>query len=296
MPVEDKPLHWRARWPDFATLMRLDRPVGIYLLLWPTLWALWLAADGVPQWHVLVIFVLGVIVMRSAGCVINDYADRHLDAHVERTRTRPLASGRISSREALVLFGALCAIAFGLVLCTNTLTIALSMVGVVLATLYPFAKRVTHLPQVVLGAAFGWCIPMAYAAQAGQLTVQAWLLFGANLLWTVAYDTEYAMVDRSDDLQIGVKSTAILFADYDRIAIGSLHSLALMLLLLIGWQSGLGVPYYLGIAAAAALIARQMWTIRHRDRAACFQAFKDNNYVGMAIFAGLALNYPPGSA
>ncbi len=292
MSAEDRPLQWHARWPDFAALMRLDRPVGIYLLLWPTLWALWLAADGVPRLGVLVIFVLGVVVMRSAGCVINDYADRRFDAHVERTRNRPLASGRVSPREALILFAGLCLIAFALVLCTNTFTILLSTVGVALATLYPFSKRVTHLPQVVLGAAFGWCIPMAYAAQAGELTTQAWLLFAANLLWTVAYDTEYAMVDRADDLQIGVKSTAILFADYDRIAIGTLHALALALLLLIGWQSALGVTYFVGLAVAAVLVLRQMWMIRKRDRAACFQAFKDNNYVGMAVFAGLALSFP----
>ncbi len=292
MSAEDRPLQWYARWPDFAALMRLDRPVGIYLLLWPTLWALWLAADGVPRLGVLVIFVLGVCVMRSAGCVINDYADRHFDAHVERTRNRPLATGRVSPREALILFGCLCAVAFALVLCTNTLTILLSTVGVALATLYPFAKRVTHLPQVVLGTAFGWCIPMAWAAQAGELSSQAWLLFAANLLWTVAYDTEYAMVDRVDDLQIGVKSTAILFADCDRIAVGTLHALALALLLLIGWQSALRTTYFLGIGVAAALVLRQMWMIRKRDRAACLQAFKDNNYVGMAVFAGLALSLP----
>ena len=292
MSAEDRPLQWHARWPDFAALMRLDRPVGIYLLLWPTLWALWLAADGLPRLDVLVIFVLGVVVMRSAGCVINDYADRHFDAHVERTRNRPLASGRVSPREALILFVCLCGIAFALVLCTNRFTILLSTVGVALATLYPFSKRVTHLPQVVLGAAFGWCIPMAYAAEAGELTTQAWLLFAANLLWTVAYDTEYAMVDRADDLQIGVKSTAILFADYDRIAIGTLHALALALLLLIGWQSALGVTYFLGVGVAAVLVLRQLWMIRNRDRAACFQAFKDNNYVGMAVFAGLVLSVP----
>ena len=295
MPAEDRPLRWHARWPDFAQLMRLDRPVGIYLLLWPTLWALWLAADGVPRLDLLLVFVLGVVVMRSAGCVINDYADRHFDAHVERTRNRPLASGRVSPREALLLFGLLCAVAFGLVLCTDTLTVLLSTVGVALAVLYPFSKRVTHLPQLLLGAAFGWCIPMAYAAQAGVLPAQAWLLFAANLLWTVAYDTEYAMVDRADDLQIGIKSTAILFADYDRVAIGALHGLALAVLLLIGWQTGLGMPYYLGIAGAAALVVRQLWMIRGRDRAACLQAFKDNNYVGMTIFAGLALSLAPAS-
>ncbi len=271
--------------------MRLDRPVGIDLLRWPTLWALWLAAGGLPRADVLAIFVLGVIVMRSAGCVINDYADRAIDGHVERTRLRPLPSGRVSPREALALFAVLCAIAFVLVLFTNKLTIQLSFAGAALATLYPFSKRITHLPQFVLGTAFGWCIPMAYAAQADALTIEAWLLFVANMFWTVAYDTEYAMVDREDDLRIGVKSTAILFGHHEIAAIATLQVLAVAVLAVVGVRLALAPAYWVGITAAAALFARQLWMIRHRDRAACFQAFKDNNLVGMAVFAGIAIAY-----
>ena len=282
-------LTWRARWPDFAALMRLDRPVGIYLLLWPTLWALWLAAGGMPRLDVLLIFVLGVIVMRSAGCVINDYADREFDGSVERTRARPLATGRVAPREALVLFVVLCAIAFTLVLFTNALAIQLSFAGAALATLYPFSKRVTHLPQFVLGAAFGWCIPMAYAAQANALTTEAWLLFTANLFWTVAYDTEYAMVDRDDDLRIGVKSTAILFGRFDRAAVALLQVLAIATLAWVGQRMALPGAYWVSLVVASGLLAYQQWLIRHRDRDACFAAFKHNNYVGMAVFLGIAI-------
>ncbi|MDX1397917.1 MAG: 4-hydroxybenzoate octaprenyltransferase, partial [Oceanospirillum sp.] len=208
--------HLQQQFPHYIKLMRIDRPIGTYLLLWPTLWALWIAAEGIPDWDVLVIFVLGVISMRAAGCVINDFADRKIDGHVERTKERPLATGDVTAKEAIGLFIVLGLISFGLVLMTNPLTILLSLGGIMLAFMYPFMKRYTHLPQVVLGAAFSWAIPMAYAAQTNSVPVEAWLLFAAKLLWTVAYDTQYAMVDRNDDVKIGVKSTAILFGELDR--------------------------------------------------------------------------------
>lgn len=279
----------RFRVANYIQLMRLDKPIGIYLLLWPTLWALWFAARGVPDLATLVIFVAGVVVMRCAGCVINDYADRNFDGEVARTRTRPLADGRVAPRHALALFAALCTIAFSLVLMTNRLTILLSIVGVVLAAGYPFAKRFTHWPQVVLGAAFGWCIPMAYAAQSNSLPSEAWLLFAANLCWTVAYDTQYAMVDRDDDLRIGVKSTAILFGRHDRTIIGLLQLLAIALLAVCGVHAALRWPIYLSLACAALLFGYQQWLMRTRDRDACFVAFKHNHWVGATLFAGIAV-------
>ena len=280
-----------SRAANYIALMRLDKPIGIYLLLWPTLWALWLAAHGLPDLRVLAIFVIGVVLMRSAGCVINDYADRHFDGAVARTRDRPLAAGRISGREALTLFAALTCASFVLVLFTNTLTISLSFAGAALAAGYPFAKRFTHLPQVVLGAAFGWCIPMAYAAQANALTMEAWLLFVANLCWTVAYDTEYAIVDRDDDLRIGIKSTAILFGSYDRAAIGALQFMSLMLLAYCGVRAQLHWPFHLSLVGAAVLFGYQQWLIRANDRDACFVAFKHNHFVGATVFIGIALGF-----
>ena len=264
-------LHPRAK--DYIELMRLDRPIGTYLLLWPTLWALWLAAEGVPNLDTLIIFVLGVILMRAAGCVINDYADRDFDGHVERTRERPLATGRISARQALIAFAVLVGLSGLLVLLTNALTIQLAFVGVGLAALYPFCKRFTFYPQVVLGAAFSWAIPMAFAAQANSLPMPLWLLFIANLLWTVAYDTEYAMCDREDDLRIGIKSTAILFGDADRLIIGLLQGLTLVCLLLVGARFGLGLYYYLGLLGMTLGFAWQHWLMRERERLACLQAF-----------------------
>ncbi|ONM45621.1 4-hydroxybenzoate polyprenyltransferase [Halopseudomonas pachastrellae] len=282
-------LHPRAK--DYIELMRLDRPIGTYLLLWPTLWALWLAAEGVPDISTLIIFVLGVILMRAAGCVINDYADRDFDGHVERTRERPLATGRISARQALIAFAMLVGLSGLLVLLTNALTIQLAFVGVGLAALYPFCKRFTFYPQVVLGAAFSWAIPMAFAAQAGTLPMPLWLLFIANLLWTVAYDTEYAMCDREDDLRIGIKSTAILFGDADRLIIGLLQGLTLVCLLLVGARFDLGLYYYLGLLGMTLGFAWQHWLMRERERLACLQAFLSNHWAGMLVFIGLALDY-----
>lgn len=272
-------------------LTRMDRPVGTLLLLWPTLWSLWIAAKGVPSIKNLVIFVLGVIVMRAAGCVINDFADRKIDGRVERTKDRPLATGAVSSREALSLFVSLCLIAFALVLFTDPFTIKLSIGGLLLAFCYPFMKRHTHLPQVVLGAAFAWGIPMAYAAEAGELHQGIWLIYLAVVLWTVAYDTFYAMVDRDDDLKIGVKSTAILFGEQDRLMTGVLQVMALYALMLVGNRFELGSFYYLGLTVAAGLFIYQQWLIRFRARAACFKAFLNNNWVGVAVFAGIVLDY-----
>ena len=280
---------------EYARLMRIDRPIGYFLLLWPTLWALWIAGEGRPEPRVVAIFVAGVILMRSAGCVINDWADRHIDPHVRRTRDRPLAAGRVRPGEALALFVALCLAAFGLVLLTNPLTIALSFVGAALAASYPFMKRFHHLPQVHLGAAFGWAVPMAFAAQAGEVPPVAWLLFVANLLWTTAYDTMYAMADREDDLRLGVKSTAILFGDADRAIVGILQALFLTAMALLGLRLGLGEPYWLGLAAAAALALYQQHLIRRREPAACFRAFLNNGWLGAAVFAGLALAYLEGA-
>ncbi|MEH6499382.1 MAG: 4-hydroxybenzoate octaprenyltransferase [Pseudoalteromonas distincta] len=271
--------------------MRLDRPIGTYLLLWPTLWALWLAAEGIPNLRVLVIFVLAVISMRAAGCVINDYADRKIDGHVTRTRERPLATGRITAQEALVTFGILIGISAVLVLATNGLTIALSFGGVALAAIYPFCKRFTFYPQLVLGAAFSWAIPMAFAAQTNSLPVLLWLLYIANLLWTVAYDTQYAMCDRDDDLQIGVKSTAILFGEADRAVIGLLQGLTLLCLLVVGSRFGLGWFYYLGLLGMLLSFVWQQWLIRGREPQACLRAFLSNHWAGMLVFIGLALNY-----
>jgi len=276
---------------EYALLMRLNRPIGIMLLLWPMLWGLWVAAEGRPLSLVLWVFVAGVVLMRSAGCVINDYADREFDTHVERTRERPLAAGRIRPNEALGLFIGLCVTAFALVLLLNPLTILLSFAGAFLAASYPFMKRFTHLPQFYLGAAFGWAIPMAFAAQTGAVPPVAWVLFAANVFWSVAYDTAYAMVDREDDLKVGVKSTAILFGRYDRLMIGLFHLLCLGLLGLVGWWLQLGLVFYLGLVAAAGFAVYQQWLIRDRDPQQCFRAFLNNNWFGMVVFVGLAANY-----
>jgi 4-hydroxybenzoate polyprenyltransferase len=284
------PLRHRARALNYLVLMRMDRPVGALLLLWPTWWALWFSANDFPPPSLLVIFTLGVFVMRSAGCVVNDYADHEwLDAHVERTRGRPMAAGRVSRREALTLFASLLTLAFVLVLFTNKLTIELSFVGAALAAIYPFTKRVTHLAQVVLGAAFGWSIPMAFAAVTNSLPPLCWLLFLANVLFSTIYDTEYAMVDRDDDLRVGAKSTAILFGDADRAIIGVLMATFLFAMLLAGTRVELRWPYFVGVALAAGLFAWQQWLIRDRSRAHCFTAFRNNNWVGFALWIGLLL-------
>ncbi|PAU81804.1 4-hydroxybenzoate octaprenyltransferase [Halovibrio salipaludis] len=281
----------RERLPDFIQLMRINRPIGSLLLLWPTWWALWLAADGIPSLANLVIFTLGVFFMRAAGCVINDFADRNLDGHVKRTRERPLATGRVRPGEAIALFLTLCLVSFLMVVFfTNRLTLWLSFGGVALAFIYPFMKRYTHLPQIVLGAAFSWAIPMAWAAEAGEVTRIAWLLYIANLVWTVAYDTLYAMVDRDDDLKIGIKSTAVLFGDMDRAAVGTLQVTTLLTLLLVGVQTSLGVLFILGVLAMGGLFGYQQWLIQGRERENCFRAFLNNNWAGFAVFLGLALD------
>lgn len=277
----------------YLQLMRLDKPIGTLLLLWPTFWALWLSGMSFPPLSVLIVFTLGVIFMRAAGCVVNDYADRHIDGHVERTKHRPLASGRVTAKEAKVLFLVLVLCSFLLVLTMNGMTIALSIGGVILASIYPFMKRYTHLPQVVLGAAFGWAIPMSWAAVTETLPSVCWLLFFANICWTVAYDTQYAMVDRNDDLKIGVKSTAILFGRHDRTIIGLLQFSTLFLMVLVGRILHLNVFYYGGLVIAAILFIWQQKLIYHRERGACFQAFLNNNYVGLVIFAGVILNILP---
>ena len=272
----------------FWQLTRMNRPIGSLLLLWPTLWALFLAADGLPDWHVLIVFVLGVLFMRSAGCVINDFADRKVDGHVKRTANRPLPSGLVSSKEALTLFAVLVVCSFLLVLTMNTLTIMLSGIGIVLAVAYPFMKRVTYLPQFVLGLAFSWAIPMAYAAESNQVPPEAWLLFVINALWTIAYDTQYAMVDRDDDLKIGIKSTAILFGRFDKLIIGLLQLSVLTLLIILGSQLALSSVYYWGVLAAAGFFVYQQWLIKGREREACFKAFLNNNYVGGLVFVAIS--------
>ncbi len=278
---------------EYALLMRLHRPIGMYLLLWPTLWALWLAGNGQPPSGVVLVFVLGVALMRSAGCVINDLADRHVDPHVARTRDRPLAAGRVSPGEAIALAVVLCLLAFALVLTQNVLTVQLAFVGLALAVSYPFMKRFHSLPQVHLGAAFGWAIPMAYAAVTGELPLVCWVLFLGNVLWSVVYDTQYAMVDREDDRRIGVKSTAILFGDRDKRIIGYLQLALLALLIAIGLLTARGGFYYLGLFAAAWFALYQQYLIRDRQPEACFKAFLNNHAFGLAVFCGLLLDYLP---
>ena len=282
-------LHPRA-W-DFIQLMRLDRPIGIYLLLWPTLMAIWIAGAGAPNLKNVVIFTLGTILMRSAGCAINDYADRHFDGHVQRTCERPLATGRIRPREALQLFAILVALSFSLVLCTNIETILIAPGALLLAACYPFMKRYTHLPQVMLGAAYSWGIPMAFCAQTGSVPLIAWLLFLANVLWTVAYDTYYAMADREDDLKIGVKSTAILFGRWDRPIILTLQMLALLCWFAVGHVEGLGGLFYLGLGIAASLFIWEFYRTRHLDRQLCFWAFLHNHRAGLVILMATVLDY-----
>jgi 4-hydroxybenzoate polyprenyltransferase len=272
-------------------LIRWDRPIGTLLLLWPTLWALWIAAEGVPSLDLLLIFTAGTILMRSAGCIINDLADRNFDGGVSRTRERPLVTGDVSVGEALGFFFLLCLCAFGLVLLTNLLTVLLSVPALLLAACYPLMKRYTHLPQVVLGMAFSMAIPMAFAAQRGELPPALWLLFTGNLLWTVVYDTKYAMVDRRDDLEVGIKSTAILFGESDRTIIGVLQVLCLAALALAGREFGLKWPYFAGLLVAAGLFVYHLYLIRDRDEAACFRAFKHNSWVGLAVFLGIAGSY-----
>ena len=282
-------LHPRA-W-DFIQLMRLERPIGTYLLLWPTLWALWIAGEGSPSVKNVVIFVLGVILMRAAGCVINDFADRNFDGHVSRTKGRPLATGKVTSKEAWILFAVLVALSFGLVLLTNAATVWLSFGALGVAALYPFMKRYTYYPQVVLGAAFSWGMLMAFTAETGSLPPEAWLLFIANVVWTVGYDTYYAMADREDDLKIGIKSTAILFGEADRIIILTLQGLALLCLILAGVRFELGQWFHLGLTIAAACFAWEFWKTHSRKPQVCFKAFLHNHWAGLAILLGIILDY-----
>ncbi|MBA3981034.1 MAG: 4-hydroxybenzoate octaprenyltransferase [Alcanivorax sp.] len=277
-------------WP-WLQLMRLDRPIGTLLLLWPTLWAVWIAGAGNPSARTIIVFTLGVIVMRAAGCVINDYADRNFDGHVKRTQARPLATGALRGRDALMLFAGLMVIALILVLQLNRFTFYLAFGGAALAIIYPFMKRFTFLPQLFLGAAFAWAIPMAFAAETETLPAAAWLIFVAKLLWTVAYDTQYAMCDREDDLKVGIKSTAILFGEADRLIIGVLQVLTLWPLWLLGRGLDFGWTWYLGLAVAAGLFVYQQWLIRDRQPEGCFRAFLNNQWVGAALFAGLWLQY-----
>jgi 4-hydroxybenzoate polyprenyltransferase len=286
----------RMTWPmrrlrDFAQLLRLDRPIGTWLLLWPMLWALWIAADGHPQLRLLAIFVAGGVLMRSAGCIINDPADRNIDPHVKRTRSRPLAARAISPPEALTVFGVLVIAALLLVLQLNALTVRLAFVGAALTITYPLLKRFFPLPQLYLGLCFGWAVPMAFAATLGMVPRIGWLMLVAAILWAGVYDTMYAMVDRDDDVRIGVRSSAILFADLDRFMIAVMQLMMLFALLLIGRALKFGDAYHAGLIAGACCFLWQQWLIRNRDREACLKAFQNNNYFGFAVFAGVMLEY-----
>ncbi|MDI5846722.1 4-hydroxybenzoate octaprenyltransferase [Shewanella xiamenensis] len=284
-------MNLKQKWDVYSRLTRLDRPIGTLLLLWPCLMALVLAAGGMPDLKVLIIFIIGVVIMRACGCIINDYADRDLDSHVERTKSRPLASGEISTKEALLLFVILGLAAFGLVLLLNGLVVKLSVVGIILTIIYPFTKRVTNMPQMFLGVVWSWSIPMAYAAQTGEVPIEAWWLFAANWFWTVAYDTMYAMVDRDDDLKIGIKSTAILFGKYDRQIIGLFQLAALLCFIAAGWSADRGLVYGLGLLTFVGFSTYQQMLIFGRERAPCFKAFLNNNWAGLALFIGLGADY-----
>lgn len=275
----------------FVALTRLNRPIGIYLLLWPMLWALWFAAKGIPRIDVLLIFIIGTILTRSAGCAINDYADRDFDAHVTRTRDRPLATGALSPREALGAAGILMLLAFLLVLLTNTLTVLLSFAAVLLAVIYPFAKRYTHLPQVILGAAFGFAIPMAFAAQTNTLPALAWWLYLSAILWAMAYDTLYAIADRPEDLKIGIKSSAILFGRYDLLIVAVIQATVIGLLAVIGWQNGRGMVYFAGLFVAIGFVLYQLWLAKEREPGRCVQAFLNNNWLGLTVFVALVIDF-----
>lgn len=279
------------RLTQYEKLMRLDKPIGILLLLWPTLWGQWLASHGRPDWMILWIFVMGVVLMRSAGCVVNDYADRDFDPHVARTKDRPLAAGKVAPKEALLLAAGLSLVAFLLILPLDVLVLKLSVVALFLAASYPFTKRFFALPQAYLGIAFGFGIPMSYAALWGEVPLEAWLLLAANVFWAIAYDTEYAMVDREDDLKIGIKTSAITFGRHDLTAIAICYAMALGLLAWVGWSRGIAWPYYLGLGVAAAIALYHLRLIRTREPRLCFRAFLHNTWFGAAIFAGLVASY-----
>lgn len=283
--------HIVARLDAYERLMRLDKPIGILLLLWPTLWALWISSNGHPNWVIVWIFLLGTVLMRSAGCVMNDYADRNYDAHVERTKMRPLATGEVSGKEAVALAAVLSLLAFALVLLLNTLTMLLSLAALFLAMSYPYTKRFLSIPQAYLGIAFGFGIPMAFAAQNDAVPMVAWLLLLANVFWSVAYDTEYAMVDRDDDVKIGIRSSALFFGRFDVAAIMACYAMMIAILAAVGWYVHLKWPYFVGLAAAALIALYHYTLIRERDRGACFKAFLHNNWLGGAIFIGLVASY-----
>ncbi|MGI2206040.1 4-hydroxybenzoate octaprenyltransferase [Shewanella oncorhynchi] len=284
-------MNLKQKWDVYSRLTRIDRPIGTLLLMWPCLMALMLAAGGMPDLKVLIIFIIGVVIMRACGCIINDYADRDLDSFVERTKSRPLASGEISTKEALILFVVLGLSAFGLVLLLNGLVVKLSVVGIILTIIYPFTKRITNMPQMFLGVVWSWSIPMAYAAQTGEVPIEAWWLFAANWFWTVAYDTMYAMVDRDDDLKVGIKSTAILFGKYDRQIIGLFQLAAVACFIAAGWSADRGLLYGLGLLTFVGFSTYQQMLIFDRERAPCFKAFLNNNWAGLALFVGLGADY-----
>jgi 4-hydroxybenzoate polyprenyltransferase len=279
------------KFKQYLLLMRLHKPIGIFLLLWPTLWGLWIAAEGFPDQKILLVFILGVFLMRSAGCILNDIIDKDLDKFVTRTKDRPLASNKLSSIEAFTIACILICVAFLLILTTNILTIQLSFIAIILASIYPFLKRYIYIPQFFLGITFGWSIPMAFAAVSNSVPLIAWLLFIANILWTVAYDTIYAIIDRDDDLKIGIKSTAILFDDADRLIIGIIQSLVIVALIIVGQEASLGLEYYVSLLFGSSLFAYQLYLIKNRDRKNCMKAFLNNNFFGLLIFAGLFFNY-----
>jgi len=293
-PQTLKPIIWQSiadRATQYWLLARFDKPIGILILLWPTLWALWLASAGKPDGLVLGVFCMGVVLMRAAGCVINDYADRDFDAHVERTQLRPIATGKVAPKEALVLFAVLSLLAFGLVLLLNSYTIVLSIGGAFLAASYPFMKRYTQLPQAYLGVSFGWAVPMAFAAQTDHIPLVAWLLYLSVVLWALVYDTMYAMVDKEDDLKIGIKSTAILFGRHDKFIIGILQLTIMALLVSVGLLQGLNGPYYIGLICAAGLFIYQQTLIAERNKQSCFKAFLNNNWFGLSVYLGLLLSF-----
>ncbi|MCU7883402.1 MAG: 4-hydroxybenzoate octaprenyltransferase [Candidatus Thiodiazotropha sp. (ex Lucinoma annulata)] len=291
IPSDTDPVDWRERVRRYALLVRLHRPIGILLLLWPTLWALWIAGDGMPPWGIVLVFIAGVAIMRSAGCAINDYADREFDGHVARTQTRPIAAGLVSPSEAVVVFLVLTLLAACLLIFLNWPTRIMSLVALLLAAIYPFMKRFTHLPQIMLGAAFGWAVPMAFMALNESIPLVAWLMFISAVIWALIYDTQYAMVDREDDLKIGVKSSAILFGRYDNLIVGLLQVFMIGLLLIVGTLSARGGLYYMGVMLGAVLFAYQQWLSRERESQACFEAFLNNNIFGMVIFISLMLDY-----
>ncbi|HQU99337.1 MAG TPA: 4-hydroxybenzoate octaprenyltransferase [Nitrosomonas sp.] len=284
-------MNFSERIQNYAQLMRLNKPIGILLLLWPMLWGLWFAAQGFPDWHILIIFILGTVLMRSAGCVINDFADRNIDPHVERTKNRPMAVGKVTSREALLLAAALSVCAFILILPLNQLTILLSVPALFLAASYPFTKRFFAMPQAYLGVAFSFGIPMAFAAQTDSLPSIVWILLFANLFWVIAYDTAYAMVDKPDDLKIGINTSAITFGRFDVLGVMLCHACFIALMMVVGWLQQMNLVYYAGLLIAVGLMVYQYRLIRHRDRALCFKAFLHNNWVGMVIFMGIALDF-----